>query len=211
MLVKPIIYIVLGIVIGIAVTKLFTSSNRCPQITAITKPSILKEQTTKTAIHFQQKLDSLNLVAKDLKYKLTNNKVALAIAKNKTLVLQTQSVTAKQKEIVSNEEAGTNNCPPEENLLAEFILANKHKDSLYETIDSTRELQLLNKDASLAIKESMYQALQQSFHQTMAEQQILYTQNSLMRKQINRQKVKGKLVSAAVLIISASAVRYLVK
>ena len=211
MLIKPIIYIVLGIVIGIAFTKLFTSSNPCPQITAITKPSILKEQTTKTAIHFQQKLDSLNLVAKDLKYKLTNNKAALAIAKNKTLVLQTQLVAAKQKEIVSNEEAGTINCPPEENLLAEFILANNHKDSLYETIDSTRERQLLNKDASLAIKDSMYQALQQSFHQTMAEQQILYTQNSLMRKQINRQKVKGKLVSAAMLIISASAVRYLVK
>ena len=211
MLIKPIIYIVLGIVIGIAFTKLFTSSNPCPQITAITKPSILKEQTTKTAIHFQQKLDSLNLVAKDLKYKLTNNKAALAIAKNKTLVLQTQLVSAKHKQFVSNEEAGTINCPPEENLLAEFILANNHKDSLYETIDSTRERQLLNKDASLAIKDSMYQALQQSFHQTMAEQQILYTQNSLMRKQINRQKVKGKLVSAAVLIISASAVRYLVK
>ena len=211
MLIKPIIYIVLGIVIGIAITKLFTSSNPCPQITGITKPSILKEQTTKTAIHFQKKVDSLGSLAKDLDKKLTANKAALAIAKNKTLVLQTQLVAAKEKEIVSNNETEAINCPHEENVLTQFIEANNNKDSLYETIDSTLERQLLNKDASLAIKDSMYQALQQSFHQSMAEQQILYTQNSLMRKQINRQKVKGKLVSAAVLIISASAVRYLVK
>jgi len=141
---------------------------------------MLKEQTSKKVIHFQKKVDSLGSLAKDLDKKLTANKAALAIAKNKTLVLQTQLVSTKKEEIVSNEEAGTINCAPEENLIAEFILANNHKDSLYETIDSTRERQLLNKDASLAIKDSMYQALQQSFHQTMAEQQILYTQNSLM-------------------------------
>lgn len=211
MLIKPTIYIFLGIIIGIAITTLFTTGNPSTQITAITKPSLLKEQTSKKVIHFQQKVDSLGLLAKDLDKKLTANKAALAIAKNKTLVLQTQLVAAKEKEIVSNNETEAINCPHEENVLTQFIEANNHKDSLYETIDSTRERQLLNKDASLAIKDSMYQALQQSFHQSMAEQQILYTQNSLMRKQINRQKVKGKLVSAAVLIISASAVRYLVK
>ena len=211
MLIKPIIYIVLGVIIGIAITRLFTSGNPSTQITAITKPSMLKEQTSKKVIHFQKKVDSLGSLAKDLEKKLTANKAALAIDKNKTFVLQTQLVAAKQKEIVSNEEAGTINCPPEENLLAEFILANNHKDSLYETIDSTRERQLLNKDASLAIKDSMYQALKLSFDESLVEQQVLYTQNKLLRRQVSRQKLKGKLLSAAVLIVSASAVRYLVK
>ena len=70
---------------------------------------------------------------------------------------------------------------------------------------------MLNKDASLAIKDSMYQALKLSFDESLVEQQVLYTQNKLLRRQVSRQKLKGKLLSAAVLIVSASAVRYLVK
>ena len=211
MLIKPTIYIVLGIIIGIAITTLFTTGNPSTQITAITKPSLLKEQTSKKVIHFQQKVDSLGLLAKDLDKKLTANKAALAIAKNKTLVLQTQLVAAKEKEIVSNNETEAINCPHEENVLTQFIEANNNKDSLYETIDSTRILQLQNKDASLVVKDSMYQALKLSFDESLAEQQVLYTQNKLLRRQVSRQKLKGKLVSAAVLIISASAVRYLMK
>ena len=211
MLIKPTIYIVLGIIIGIAITTLFTTGNPSTQITAITKPSLPKEQTSKKVIHFQKKVDSLGSLAKDLDKKLTANKAALAIAKNKTLVLETQLVAAKEKEIVSNNETEAINSPHEENVLTQFIEANNNKDSLYETIDSTRILQLQNKDASLVVKDSMYQALKLSFDESLAEQQVLYTQNKLLRRQVSRQKLKGKLVSAAVLIISASAVRYLMK
>ncbi len=211
MVIKPIIYIVLGIVIGIAITKLFTSSNPCPEITAIAKPSLLKEQTSKKAMQFQNKVDSLQVVAKDLSNNLITSKASLAIAKNRTLVLQKQLVAATENKIVSNKEVGALDCPPEEDLLTELIEVNTYKDSLYETIDSTRVQQLQNKDAALAVKDSMYIALQQSFEQSMAEQQILYTQNSLFRKQIKRQRLGSKVVSAAILIVSVSAVNFLLK
>ena len=211
MVIKPIIYIVLGVVIGIALARLFTATSPCRENTAIKKASQLKEQTSKKAIHFQKKVDSLEVVAKDLNSKLNNNKAALAIAKNKTLVLQTQLLAEKEKEFVSNGEAGAIDCPPEEDLLTEFIEAATLKDSLYETIESTRVQQLHNKDAALAVKDSMYNALQQSFEQSISQQELIFTQNKLLRKQVNRQKLKGKLVSAVVLVVGASAVRYLVR
>ena len=211
MLNKPTIYIVLGIVIGIAFAKLFTATTPCLETTAITKPSLLKEETSKKAIHFQKKVDSLNLVAKDIDNKLTNKKTALAISKNKTPVLQTQLLAANERVIGSDGETEVLNCSPEENLLAEFIQANDNKDSLYETIDSTRIVQLQNKDASLEVKYNMYHALEQSFNYNLSQQELLFTQNKLLRKQITRQKLKGKIVSAVILIVSASAAHFLIK
>jgi hypothetical protein len=211
MFIKPTIYIIIGIIIGIAFTKLFTPTNILPQETAITTPSTLKEQTAKTAVHYQQKVDSLKLIAKDLSNKLTNNKSALVIAKNRALVLQTQLLTANKMEFISDNETHVLDCSPKEDQLTAFIQVNDHKDSLYETIDSTRIMQLQNKDASLTVKDSMYHSLKQSFEQSLNEQQLLYTQNSLLRTQINRQKRKGKIVSAAILLISATAANYLLK
>ncbi len=211
MVIKPIIYIVLGVVIGIALARLFTATSPCRENTAIKKASLLKEQTSKKEIHFQKKVDSLGLLAKDLKSKLNNSKAALEIAKNKTLVLQTQLLASKEKEFVSNEEAGAIDCPHEEGLLTEFIEVNTYKDSIYESIDSTRVQQLQNKDASLAVKDSMYNDLKVSFDYSISQQELLFAQNKLLRRQLNRRKVKGKLVSGAVLIVCASAVRYLVR
>ena len=211
MVIKPIIYIVLGIVIGIALARLFTATNPCRENTAIKKASQLKEQTSKKEIHFQNKVDSLASLAKDINKKLTASKAALAVAKNKTLVLQTQLVAAKKEEIILNKEAEANDCPPEENLLTEFIEVNNYKDSLYESIDSTRVQQLENKEASLAVKDSMYSALKESFDYSISQQEILFNQNKLLRRQVKRQKVKEKLVSGAVLVVGASIAHLLLK
>ena len=204
---KPIIYIALGMIIGIALSKLLTATNPCPQTTIITKPSLIKEQTAKTASHYKQKVDSLQVIAKDINIKIANHKAALATAKSKTLVLQTQLIAAKEKDSTNTESIDN----PEENLLSKFIEANTYKDSLYETIDSTRVQQLQNKDTALEIKDSMYNALKESLDHSISQQEILFTQNKLLRSQVNRQKLKGKLVSAAILIASASAAHLLIK
>ena len=207
---KPTIYIVVGIIIGIAFCKLFTSTSVSSPTNIITKPSLLKAEASKTAIHFQQKVDSLNAIARNLLGKINSSKTDLALAKNKTLVLQTQLVAAKDKEVTKNSERKILICP-EENLLTQFIEASTYKDSLYETIDSTRVQQLQNKDVALEVKDSMYNALKQSFDLSLSQRELLFTQNKSLYKQINRQKLKRKIVSAVILLVSASAANYLLK
>ena len=207
---KPTIYIVVGIIIGIAFCKLFTSTSVSSPTNLITKPSLLKAEASKTATHFQQKVDSLNAIARNLLGKINSSKTDLALAKNKTLVLQTQLVAAKEKEVTKNSEREILICP-EENLLTQFIEASTYKDSLYETIDSTRVQQLQNKDVALEVKDSMYNALKQSFDLSLSQQELLFIQNKSLHKQINRQKLKSKIVSAVILLVSASAANYLLK
>lgn len=200
--IKTIITIAIGIIIGITFTKLFSKSSK---LQAPTNPTTLQKQTTKTESHSLQKINELNTNSQTLSTKITSGKSALALAKNKTLATQTQLQT-----LLSTKTADTTKTD-NQIILTQLIKENNSKDSLYENIDSIRVRQLHNKIAVIAIKDSLYQSLKQCFTQSITQQELLYNQNQQLQKHFKRQKLKSKILSFSLLILSATAANYLLK
>lgn len=207
---KSIIIITVGIITGITLTKLFSSTNRPNSQPTTANPTALQKQTAKTEIHFQQKIDSLNTNNQALNSKLSNSKAALTMAKNKTLVLQTQLQTLLSSKSTDTAKADNHFAVAEIKLTA-LIKENNSKDSIYDNIDSTRLQQLENKETVITVKDSLYQSLKQSYNRSLTQQAFLYDQNKQFQKQFNRQKLKSKWLSAGILILSATAANYLIR
>ena len=213
--IKIITTLVLGIIIGISFTKLFTGNNKGENVTAtvkIIKPSVLQKTTTNVESYFEQKIDSLNTNNELLNKKLTGNRVALQAAKNKNLVLQTQMydlIDNKNESIDTSFKNYDGNVFQDK--IIELINENNYKDSLYENIDSTVTAQVRNKDSTIVLMEEKYDSLKISFNESALQQQLLYDQNKQFKKQFKRQKLKTKLLSAGLLILSGAAANYLIQ
>ncbi len=213
--IKILITLVLGIIIGISFTKLFTKNNKEDNISPtvkIIKPSVLQKTTTKVEWYFEQKIDSLNTNNKLLNKKLGGSRAALEAAKNKNLVLQTQLydlIDNKNESLDTSIEYKHDDVF--EDKIIELINENNYKDSLYENIDSTVTAQLRNKDSTIVLMGDKYDSLKISLDESMLQQQSLYDQNKQFKKQFRRQKIKTKLLSAGILILSGIAANYLIQ
>ena len=213
--IKLIITLVLGIIIGISFTKLFTGNNKEENLTTtvkIVKPSVLQKTTANVEMYFEQKIDSLNTNNKLLNKKLGGSRAALEIAKNKNIVLQTQFYDLIDNKTESADSSIKNN---KDNVfqdkIIELINENNYKDSLYENIDSTVTAQVRNKDSTIVLMGDKYDSLKISFDESFLQQQLLYDQNKQFKRQFRRQKIKTKLLSAGLLILSGAAANYLIQ
>lgn len=213
--IKLLITLVVGIIIGFSFTKLFTGNNKEQNLTATVKnlkPSVLQKTTAKVESYFEQKIDSLNSNNKLLNKKLTGSRTALQESKNKNLVLQTQIY-----DLIDNKNESTdssienNNTDVFQDKIIELINENNYKDSLYENIDSTVTAQVKNKDSTIVLMGDKYDSLKISFNESLLQQQLLYDQNKQFKQQFRRQKIKTKLLSAVLLILSGVAANYLIQ
>ena len=215
--IKLIITLVLGIIIGISFTKLFTGNNKnknenVPATVKIIKPSLLQKNTANVESYFEQKIDSLNTNNKLLNKKLGGSRAALEVAKNNNIVLQTQlyDLIDNKKELADTS-IKNNKDDVFQDKIIELINENNYKDSLYENIDSTVTAQVKNKDSTIVLMGDKYDSLKISFNESLLQQQLLYDQNKQFKQQFRRQKIKTKLLSAGLLILSGVAANYLIQ
>ncbi|MBC7627926.1 hypothetical protein [Ferruginibacter sp.] len=213
--IKILMTLILGIIIGISFTKLFTGNNKEENLTAtvkVLKPSVLQKTTANVEFYFEQKIDSLNTNNKLLNKKLGGSRAALEMAKNKNIVLQTQLYDLIDN---NNESADTsienNKDDVFQDKIIQLINENNYKDSLYENIDSTVTAQVRNKDSTIVLMGDKYDSLKISFNESVLQQQLLHDQNKQFKKQFMRQKIKSKLLSVGLLILSGAAANYLIQ
>ena len=212
--IKSIFILALGIIIGISFTNLFKGCGNAT-IPAGTvknvKPSAIEKQVEKAEEKYQLQIDSLNATSAVLNKQLKVTTQTLTTVKKKNLVLQTQVY-----DLIDRGQGNTdsiqimNDCDSLKTKVVELIQSGNEKDSLYEDANANLDAQLKNKDSTIQVKDTEYQTLKTSFKESLSQQQILYDQNKGYQKQFKRQKVKSKLLSAALLIISGAAVNYLI-
>ena len=212
--IKSILILTVGIIIGISFTNLFKGCGKeANPITTVknVKPSVIEKHVAEAEQKFQQKIDSLNATSNQLNMQLTSTKKTLTAAKNKNLILQTQVYDLIDKPNTNTDTSNTDsNCDSLEIKVVELIHSNNEKDNLYEDINANMEAQVKNKDSTIQVKDVQYQTLKSSFTESIAQQQSLYDQNKSYQKQFKRQKVKSKLLTAALLILSGVAANYLI-
>jgi hypothetical protein len=212
--IKLIFVLALGIIIGISFTNLFKGcgSGSVPDLTVNNvKPAAIEKEAVKAEEKYQLQIDSLNATSIALNKQLKVTTQTLTTVKKKSLVLQTQVY-----DLIDRGQGNTdslqliNDCDSLKTKVVELIESGNEKDSLYEDANANLDKQLKNKDSTIQVKDTEYQSLKISFKESLSQQQILYDQNKGYQKQFKRQKVKSKLLSAAVLILSGVAANYFI-
>jgi hypothetical protein len=203
-----IIFLVLGMVMGIGGT-IFFSGHSAPTQTAATtlqSPADLKNTSVLVEAHFQGKVDSLMQSNANLSRKVITSKTELQKAKqdNKVLfeLVDTLLVHAATETDTATKLA---QCDSLNATVQDLIVSTATKDSLYEDLAATLQAQVSNKDTVISTQQEQYNCLKLSFDKSLAQQDLLSGQNLLLTKQVKTHKIKNKLLSAGVFILSGIA------
>jgi hypothetical protein len=211
---KSILFLVIGIAIGISFCKLFSgnSSHIVPsKAVAVNSVTTLEKKVLATEKLFFQKTDSLTMQERILSLQLSFTKSLLEKAKKKNLVLQTQVYGLIDKIALTKTDSSevSEGCDSLAVKVVALIQNGNEKDSLYEVSAVTQQEQLKNKDSTIALHQHQYQSLKSSFDISQWQQKFLADQNSQYRKQYKRQKLKQKLLSLGVIVLSGLTTNYL--
>lgn len=203
-----IIFLVLGMVMGIGGTIFFSGHSAQTQTAATTlqSPAELKNTSVLVEAHFQGKVDSLMQSNANLSRKVITSKTELQKAKqdNKVLLelVDTLLVHAATETDTATKLA---QCDSLNATVQDLIVSTATKDSLYEDLAATLQAQVSNKDTVISTQQEQYNCLKLSFDKSLAQQDLLSGQNLLLTKQVKTHKIKNKLLSAGVFILSGIA------
>jgi len=172
----------------------------------------LKKEVARSEVDYSKSFDSLKEKSSNLEVALTGTKNALAEVKkqNQSLKKQVYHLIDRQKEQPFEHSEESNSC---DSLIAtvEYLMqSNTQKDSLYEIANINLEEQVKNKDSTITLKDEQYNMLKSSFSQSLSNQSALFDENKLLLKQAKKQRVKSKILSAALFIFSGVAINHLI-
>ncbi len=199
-----ILCLVLGLIIGIGGTMLFSNNKTLTPVAAtLRSPAELKNTSVLVEAQFQGKVDTLQRNNAMLAQKANSTKAELQKAKhdNKVLLELVDTLLAHAGQ-ATDTAAKLAQCDSLSETVQELVTATVFKDSLYEDLASNLQAQVSNKDSVITVQHEQYNCLKLSFDQSLAQQQLLLGQNLLYEKQIKRDKVKSKLLTAGALILS---------
>jgi hypothetical protein len=214
--------LLLGFVLGFVTAYLFTGCNKNSTIIkeAIVKPKELKKQAVTIEENYQKQIVNLQDQNIELQQNLeaTQGLFDQAKAKTKQLenkikkIIEPPGYPAKRliQKVRANEiSSDLSPCDSLINVITDYIEENHRKDSIYEQ-------QIIQMDSIVSLKDHLIQThtqaytnLHQLFGQSVVNQENLIKENTQLRKQIKRQRFKNKLVTAGLMIISATATNYL--
>ncbi len=220
----PVITLILGILIGLLSWFLFdlSASDLLTASSPDTTETIKKEIAAKEALH-QEKLTELENKNDALQKDLNSVKEQLESIKSKTKkrettikkILEPNGMSAKDllaKVAYSVAlDSSSSRCDSLANEVSEYIEENAEKDSLYETHISKLDSTVSIKDSIIQLKNKLHIDLSNTVSKLLNDQEALLRENKALRKEFKRQKRKGKLVTVGLMILSATAAKYLLK
>lgn len=202
-----------GLALGITLTALY------PVLTIGAKPSTaikveakdLVRQVNQSEKVYARSADSLKVKSSTLQTELTGTRAELARAKQKSRSLQTTIYGLMDKTLDDNADAGivyNSSCDSLIGTVEYLMQSSTEKDSLYEKVTSNLEEQLSNRESLLHLQNQQYQEIRSAFDQSIENQTALANESKLLTRQVKRQKLKSKVLSAVFLVLSGAAANY---
>jgi hypothetical protein len=179
----------------------------------IESPKQLKKEVASSEGIYAKKADSLNRQNNQLVFQLSNTKAAIAIANTKTASLQKEIFNVLDQRFTRQENGSSHldaSCDSLANTIPVLIAASKEKDSLYNSEVVNLESQVQNRDSAVMLQQQQYQSLKESFAKSVEAQTVLANENKALTKTVKQQRIKSKLLSATLLIISGAVVNRLI-
>ena len=201
-----------GFVIGLATVSLFGNDNSVgPKPTPSTKEikkeadQIVKKEK-KRSLEFENKVRGLEKIVDDLKRQLANSKAAAnnSVSKIRRLIPPKESVDRIDTSSASH-------CDSLAETVKLYITQNEKKDSLYDFQIETLEEIVQVKDSIIEIKENSNIGLRSLVDKSIVQQDILQSENGMLKKKVKKEKFKRKLLSVAIAIIGGIASSLILK
>jgi len=171
----------------------------------------LKKEVEKQETSYAKRFDSLKKQSHHLEVALIDAKASLAKAKQNSRKLKLQVC-----QMIENGrypiDSIIGNAPYCDSLVVavEYLMQSSvEKDSLYEKVTVNLEDQLKNKDSTISLKDEQYAVVKTAFNKSLANQEVLVNQNKLLNKQVRKQKLKSKILSAVLLMVTGAAANHL--
>ena len=221
---SPITTLILGFLFGCLTTFLLMggcNNNKLGHET-ITNPKELKKQADAVESSYQKKIIELENNNQQLQQELKLVKDQLSVIKGRTKqreatikkIIEPKGYPAKEllKKVNSPSvtmDSGLSPCDSLVQEVSEYILENQTKDSLYETQANIQDSIITVKDSVIANQNELHGKLQILLNQSLDQQTTLFTENTQLRRQFKRQKVKNRLITIGGMILSGLAANYL--
>lgn len=203
-----IMFLVLGLIIGIGGTMMFGNRKAAQPVivTGMQTPADMKNTSVLVEAKFQERLDSLSQTNDNLTRKVSSSKTELQKAKqdNKVLLELVDTLLAHSAQ-TTDTATRLAQCDSLGATVQELIVTTNLKDSLYEDMTSALQAQVSNKDSVISTQQERYNVLRLSFDQSLAQQDLLTAQHLGLEHKLKGFKIKNKLLSAGVFIISGIA------
>jgi hypothetical protein len=185
------IFLIIGILIGLALSSLFCGTNYVPHDSNLQSPAILKNITDRSIAGYTERLDSFQSVNKSLTKQLIKSKAALSSYEDKN-----NALSEKIDELITVSEGLSD---------TDVLLANC--DSLKQTARQfIADTKIKAKDGIIDLQQAKFLSLSLSFDQSIAQQKFLGEENLRLGKVLKRQKIKSKLLSVGALALSGTVI-----
>jgi hypothetical protein len=205
----------LGILLGLFFSFMYrTLLIDLPQPTISQKSVVeLKKEVATSDASFVKGFDSLKRQSSMLGIELSTTKKSLQTVKSQNAQLRSEVsfLIRKQRGQKQEQLQVETSCDSLITTVEYFMQSNSEKDSLYEAMTANLTAQVANKDSTITLKEAQYLNLKSTLEKSLSNQQSLVDENKLLGKQVRKQKVKGKLLSAALFIISGAAINQFIR
>jgi hypothetical protein len=190
--VKTLIWVGIGIIIGALLFSKCGSTPVAPEIVLVKKIVADLQKETKP---LQKKIDSLVNTNNQLKEK------SVTVAQQ----LQKEKSSRKMAEHALNEVISTEPEPVVQ-YIADYIEHSNAADSLCTALAAIKDRQLIIKDSIVTAKDSLYSKLNNSFQFSLNQSQLLLDYNKNLKKDIRKRRAgnfvwKAATVAAFVLLI----------
>lgn len=200
----------LGILIGIGSVLMFQAgiSNAPASSIAVVKPAQLQRQADAQRETYQTQIDALETRNTELGNELGSTKTALRFSTLNAGRLQgnIRRLLEQSDPLTATDTLATlAACDTLQSEVAVLLDESAEKDSLYDAVVVGLEEQAANRDSTIELQETQYAALQASFTQSLAQQQTLMDEARFQRKQVRQQRVKSRVLSAALMLVSGFA------
>ena len=211
---RSILFLISGLIVGFTASS-YLERHDPPAIIRSAMEEITDRATNRDSGIEQQyaiKLDSLQKTNEVLAKQAATTKTALQKAKYDNRVLQQLVDTIAAHENTASDTAEKlAACDSLEAAVVSLSAASDQKDSLYDELVNGLRQEVSNKDSTVAVQEEAYRMIRMSFENSLARQELLSGENTLLQKQLKQCTLKNKALSAGVFVLSGIAVYSLLK
>lgn len=214
--------LLIGFMLGFCTSQFLFGCNAEPSGKPASQVKELIKKTDANHAVYTEKISVLEKVNANLQQKLLGTQAELQKAKRQTAIQEGSLKLLAKTGYKASERLKKTDQPDAvhyyaaacDSLISEvnsYLDENKRKDSLYEEQIFAMDSVITVKDAIIQADASAYNSLHQLFSQTVEQQELLLAENVSLRKQIKRQKRKGKLLGLGGIIVSGAAANYLIR
>jgi len=205
--IKSIVFILLGFTagIGMAGTNLFSHMRHSAMNNGLKpEPAATIQATSAIAeTYYRDKLDSLAVVNDQLGKQVSATNAAIRRQRYNNDVLNQLVDT-----LISHANAATDtaiklqDCDSLTAAVTDMMIVTAQKDSLYDSLVTALQAQVAVKDDGLQLQQQAHNALKLFFEQSIAQQDVLHSQNLLLERQNHRQVIRSRILSTGIVLLT---------